>query len=188
MSVESEFLNLCRKRCSVRRFSDRPVEKEKLELCLEAARLAPSAENGQPWRFIVFDDPEKKMALARAVFTGIYSASRHFSKAPVLVALLVKESLIINKLGGGIQGTPFQIIDAGIAGEHFILAATEQGLGTCWIGWFNGRGLLKHLGLKRKAYRTIALFAVGYPKPNFQPKEHRRHHIKDIVFWNSLPR
>ncbi len=188
MLNDSGFLNLCRLRRSVRRFSDRPVEKEKLELCLEAARLAPSAENGQPWRFVVFNDPKKKQAMADAVFKGIYAASRNFASAPVLVALLIKESLLVNKLGRMVQGTPFQFVDAGIAGEHFVLAAAEQGLGTCWVGWFDGRALIKHLGLKGKGFRPIALIAVGYPAPGFQPKELRRHALEEITFWNSPPR
>src|SRR5512136_837104 len=90
-TMDSELLKLCRVRRSVRRFADRPVEREKIELCLEAARRAPSADNMQPWRFIVFDDPEKKTQLAEAVFAGVFAASRRFAAAPVLVCLLIKE-------------------------------------------------------------------------------------------------
>ncbi|MGQ9707759.1 MAG: nitroreductase family protein [bacterium] len=183
---ESELLRLCLLRRSVRRFSNRPVEREKLNLCLEAARLAPSADNGQPWRFLVFDEPDKKKALADAVFTGVFAASRHFTRAPVLVALLLKESFIINRLGGGATGVPFQFVDAGIAGEHFVLAAAEQGLGTCWIGWFNSRALLRHLGLKR-GYRAVALIAVGYPVEDVRRSSPKRKPLEQIAFWNSAP-
>ncbi len=183
---ESYFLQLCQRRRSVRRFSEQPVEREKLKLCLEAARLAPSADNGQPWRFLVFDQPEKKRALADAVFTGVFAASRHFARAPVLVALLIKESFLINRLGGGAAGTPFQFVDAGIAGEHFVLAAAEQGLGTCWIGWFDTRALLKHLGLKR-GYRAVALIAVGYPAADVGERTPKRKPLDEIAFWNSPP-
>lgn len=183
--MESPFINLCLLRRSVRRFSEKPVEKEKIVRCLEAARLAPSADNGQPWRFVVFDDPEKKQALANAVFKGVFAASSHFARAPVLVALLLKESLIINRLGGGTAGVPFQFIDIGIAGEHFVLAATEQGLGTCWVGWFNSRALLRHLGLGR-GYRAVALIAVGYPKDDLKPRTPKRKPLEEIAFWNSV--
>lgn len=183
---ESPFLNLCLQRRSVRRFSERQVEREKITRCLEAARLAPSADNGQPWRFVVFDDPEKKAALADAVFKGIFVASKNFAKAPVLVALLLKESFLINRLGGGVAGIPFQFVDAGIAGEHFVLAATEQGLGTCWIGWFNPKALLKHLGLKR-GYRAVALIAVGYPAEELAPRTPRRKRLESIAFFNKPP-
>jgi nitroreductase len=188
MNDESAFLKLCRARRSTRRFSDRPVEKEKVERCLEAARLAPSASNRQPWRFIVFDDPAEKEKLARAVFKGIYSASDRFDKAPVLVCLLIRESLVVNRLAGIAQGTQYQLIDAGIAGEHFVLAAAEQGLGTCWIGWYDARALLKHLGLRGKAYRAVALLALGYPAADASTAERSRLPLSDIVSWNEPPR
>ena len=113
--MDSEFLKLCRARKSVRRFADRPVEREKIELCLEAARRAPSADNMQPWRFIVFDDPEKKARLTEAVCHGVYAPSKRFADAPVLVCLLIKENLLVNKVAGAVQGTQWQLVDAGIA-------------------------------------------------------------------------
>ncbi len=104
----------------------------------------------------------------------------------MLVALLLKENLLVNKGGGAVAGAPFQYIDAGIAGEHFVLAAAEQGLGTCWIGWFDGRALLRHLNLKNKGYRSVCLFAVGYPErpPAGEPK---RKPLSEIVIWNPGP-
>ncbi|NPV14408.1 hypothetical protein HPY86_05705 [candidate division WOR-3 bacterium] len=185
--MESPFLNLCLMRRSVRKFSERPVEREKLALCLEAARIAPSADNGQPWRFLVFDDAAKKQELAQAVFKGVFAVSKHFARAPVLVALLLKESFVINRLGGGTAGTPFQFIDAGIAGEHFVLAAAEQGLGTCWIGWFDTRALLKHLKLG-PGYRAVALIAVGYPAEELKLRTPKRKPIEEIAFWNTAPK
>ncbi|MBM3330358.1 hypothetical protein FJY68_00745 [candidate division WOR-3 bacterium] len=181
------FLKLCWTRRSVRRFADRPVEREKLELCLEAARRAPSADNMQPWRFIVFDDPEKKAKLADAVFVGAYAASKKFAAAPVLVALLMKENLLVNRVAGAVQGTQYQLVDVGIGGEHFVLAAAEQGLGTCWIGWYDGRALLKHMGLRGKGYKPVALIALGYPAPDVSPNERPRKPLPDIASWNEPP-
>jgi nitroreductase len=185
---DSPFLKLCRTRKSVRRFADRPVEREKIELCLEAARRAPSADNMQPWRFIVFDDPEKKALLAEAIFRGAYAPSKRFSAAPVLVCMVIKENLLVNKVAGAIQGTQWQLVDAGIGGEHFVLAAAEQGLGTCWIGWFDGRALIKHLGLRGRGYRAVALIAVGYPASDVSPTERPRKSLADVAFWNEPPR
>jgi len=185
--MDSEFLKLCRTRTSVRRFADRPVEREKIELCLEAARRAPSADNMQPWRFIVFDDPEKKERLAAAVFRGIYALSKRFAAAPVIVSLVIKENLLVNKVAGMVQGTQWQLVDAGIGGEHFVLAAAEQGLGTCWTGWYDGRALLKHLGLRGKGYRPVALIALGYPAADVSPNERPRKPLSDIASWNEPP-
>ncbi|MFO7676631.1 MAG: nitroreductase family protein [bacterium] len=184
---EGRFLELCRARRSVRRFSEGPVEREKLAYCLEAARLAPSADNDQPWRFIVFDDPAAKAALADAAFSGIYRTSRRMAHAPVLVVLAVRENLLINRVGGGVQGTPFQLIDAAIAGEHFVLAAAEQGLGTCWVGWYDARALRRHLGLGR-GLRPVCLIAVGYPAAGWKPGPARRRPLGDIADWNAPPR
>jgi nitroreductase len=185
---DSPFLKLCRVRRSVRRFADRPVEHEKIELCLEAARRAPSADNLQPWRFIVFDDPEKKAKLAEAVFTGVYAASKRFAVAPIIVGLVIKENLLVSKVAGAVQGTQWQLVDAGIGGEHFVLAAAEQGLGTCWIGWYDGRALLKHLGLRGKGYKAVALIAVGYPADDASTSERPRKDLAEIASWNSPPR
>jgi len=91
----SAFIDICLARRSVRKFLDRPVEREKIERCLEAARIAPSADNFQPWRFLVFDDPAKKDALADAVLSGAYAYTRPLAKAPVLVCLIIKESLLV---------------------------------------------------------------------------------------------
>jgi len=184
--MDDAFLKLCRLRRSVRKFADRPVERPVLEYCLEAARLAPSADNTQPWRFIVLDDPKQKQALANAVFRGVFTASRWAAKAPVLVCLLLKEHALV-KLGGGAAGVKLQVLDAGIAGEHFALAAAEQGLGTCWIGWFDSRACIRHLGLKGRGYKAVALFAVGYPAPDTRLREPRRKPLADVAFWNSRP-
>jgi len=185
--MDSEFLKLCRTRKSVRRFADRPVEREKIELCLEAARRAPSADNLQPWRFIVFDDPKEKAKVAETVLRGVFAVSKWLTAAPVLVSLLIKENLIVNKVGGVIQGTQWQLVDAGIGGEHFVLAAAEQGLGTCWVGWYDGRALLKHLGLRGKGYKPIALIALGYPAADVSTHERKRKALSDIAFWNKPP-
>jgi len=183
----SAFIDICLARRSVRKFQDRPVEKEKIERCLEAARIAPSADNFQPCRFLVFDDPKAKEALADAVFTGAYAYTRPLARAPVLVCLVIKESLLVNKVAAAALGTKLQFVDAGIAGEHFVLAAAEQGLGTCWIGWFNARGLSKHLGLKG-GYKPVCLIALGYPAEDQGPRTPRRKPLSEIAFFNSPPR
>jgi len=186
--IESEFLKLCRRRKSVRRFAGRPVEREKIELCLEAARRAPSADNMQPWRFVVFDDPDKKARLVDAVLTGVFATSRKLAAAPVLVCLLIKEHLLVNKVAGAVQGTQYQLVDAGIGGEHLVLAAAEQGLGTCWIGWYDGRALIKHLGLRGKGYKPVALIALGYPAADVSAHERPRKPLSEIASWNEPPR
>jgi len=181
----TRFLELVRSRRSVRRFLDKPVEKDKILACLEAARLAPSAENVQPWRFLVIDDPGLKERFAAAAFTGIYSFSRFAAKAPALVLLLARPDLLANRIGKQIQDISFYLIDVGIAGEHFALQAEELGLGTCWIGWFNPRRTRKFFGIPR-AFKVVCLLALGYPegKPG---RERARKPLEEIAWFNHFP-
>ncbi|MBN1351357.1 nitroreductase family protein [candidate division KSB1 bacterium] len=161
MTDISAFQHLVQTRRSIRRYIDKPVEREKILACIDAARLAPSAENLQPWRFIVIDDPQVKADFCDAAFSGIYRMSRWACKAPIIVAMLVEMDVLVNRLGKQVQGTQYYLLDSGIAGEHFVLQAHELQLGTCWIGWFNAKKARKFFGLSKK-YRAVALFSMGY--------------------------
>lgn len=176
------FLDLVRKRESVRRYADRPVPREIVERCLEAARLAPSACNSQPWTFLVVDRAEDRDRLAEAAFSGIYSMNRFAARAPVLVVALTERSKYIARLGGQIRGVQYSLMDVAIACEHFALQAAEEGVGTCWLGWFNEKAVKNALNLPRAA-RVDVLMSVGYPedagtrvKNRKSPDEFRRYH------------
>jgi nitroreductase len=175
---------LIAQRRSIRKYLDKPVEKEKILDCLEAARLAPSADNVQPWRFLVIDEPELKEAFTKEVFSGIYSVSKFAAKAPVLIVILARLDIIANRIGKQIQGVNFYLIDIGIAGEHIVLQAEELGLGTCWIGWFNPRKARKILDIPKK-YKIVALLSMGYyqKKP---VREKKRKSLEDIVWFNKM--
>jgi nitroreductase len=181
---KSPFQKLISQRRSIRRYLDQPVEKEKILTCVEAARLAPSADNVQPWRFLVIDDPKVKQAFSKQVFSGIYSICRFASKAPVLILIMARLDIIANRIGKQIQGINFYLIDIGIAGEHIVLQAEELGLGTCWIGWFNTRKTRNFFKIPRK-YKIVSLLSMGY----FQKKpfrEKRRKSIEDILWFNRI--
>jgi nitroreductase len=180
------FQTILRGRRSIRRYLPTPVEREKLLACLEAARLAPSAHNAQPWRFIVVDDPELKERLTAAAFSGIYSGSKFAAQAPVILLLLVKTEIMAHGIGGRLQRVPFHFVDIGIAGEHIVLQAEELGLATCWMGWFNYRKARKVLGIPRK-YKVIAMMPVGYAekRPRREPP---RRTLDEIVTYNGIAR
>lgn len=179
----SAFLKLVQSRQSVRRFQDRPVEREKLNACLEAARLAPSAENVQPWRFCIADDPTIKSRLAKHAFSGIYRATRWAERAPVLVVIFAQLDILANRLGTQMTGINYYLIDVGIAGEHFVLQAQELGLGSCWIGWFSAKGAKQALNVP-KSYRAVEMLAVGYPHKNYQ-RQRKRKPLNEIHFYNE---
>ena len=108
-------MELFRKRRSVRNYSDRPVPREDILKCLEAARLAPSACNSQPWHFIVIDEPELRKRVADRIFSGLY-AMNHFAKeAPVLVAVITEKMKFLAALGSQVRDTRYCLVDLGIA-------------------------------------------------------------------------
>ncbi len=180
--LSESFLALAQSRRSVRKFQQQPVERDLLLKCVEAARLAPSAENVQPWRFVIVDDPMLKARLVEHAFSGLYRATRWAAKAPVLVVILAELDILANRIGKEITGIHYYLIDIGIAGEHFVLQAQELGLGTCWIGWFSQKGVRKALDLPRK-YRPVSMLAVGYPNVIGQ-REKKRRSLEEICWFN----
>ena len=180
----SPLIDLVRSRRSIRRFLPQPVEAEKIAACLEAARLAPSAHNAQPCRFVVVDEPGLKDRLCRAAFTGVYSVSRFAAQAPAIVVVLARTDIVVHFLGRTIQGTSYHLIDTGIAGEHFILQAEELGLGTCWMGWFSARGVRRVLKVPRR-YKIVCLIPVGYPASR-PPRETLRKSLEEVASWNGI--
>ena len=156
------FLDLVRKRQSCRHYRNDPVERDLIDRCLEAARLAPSACNSQPWSFIVVDSEPLRTELARAAFSGIYSMNKFCMDAPVLVVVVTERSKYVARLGGHLRGVQYALIDLGIACQHFDLQAAELGLGSCWLGWFNERAVKRLLGLPRSAKLDV-MFSLGYP-------------------------
>ena len=178
------FRGLTKNRMSIRRFSDKPVERDKIFTCLEAARIAPSAENSQPWRFLIVDDPEVKNKFAGKVFSGIYKVSKFAAKAPVLILIMAQLDIVAHKLGKKIQNVQFHLIDIGISGEHLVLQAEELGLGTCWMGWFDVRKARKFFKIPKK-YKIIALMPVGYyeKKPS---RKRKRKSMEEIAWFNRV--
>ena len=114
---------LLKHRKSVRDFLDRPVEQEKIMMCIEAARLAPSASNSQPWKFIVVDDKQLKTKLCDVAFSGVYSMNSFCKMAPVMIVVVSEKSKFLARIGGLFRGTKYYLIDIGIACEHLVLEA-----------------------------------------------------------------
>ena len=144
-----------RTRTSVRGYRSAPVEDEKLRRILEAARLAPSGKNGQPWTFIVI-----KEAAIRERLVDACKGQTFLAEAPVVIAACGKEELAYQKMGGYWNSLP---VDIGISLEHLMLAAAAEGLGTCWIGAFIEEKVRAVLQVP-EGVKIVALTPVGYPK------------------------
>jgi len=157
------FLDIVKKRRSCRGYSPKPVSRKIIEKCLEAARLAPSACNSQPWYFIVVDDKRLKDKICERAFSGVYSICSFAKDAPVLVVVVRDSGRYIARVSGFLRGVQYSLIDIGIACEHFVLQATEHGLGTCWIGWFNEKWVKKVLNIPKNKNVDV-IISLGYPK------------------------
>jgi nitroreductase len=177
------FMELAAARRSVRRYAAAPVEAGKVELCVEAARLAPSASNGQPWRFVVVDEPSLKASAAKACFGPGATFNRFAAQAPILVALVVEPSTSLNRIGAAVKRRDYPLIDIGIAAEHFCLQAAELGLGTCMIGWFDERMIKRLLGVPA-ARRLGLVISLGYPEEAGEARPKVRKGIEAITGRN----
>ena len=179
-----DLFDLLKYRKSIRNYLDRAVEREKIMMCLEAARVAPSACNSQPWKFIIVDDRELKNKLCDTAFSGIYSVNSFCKMAPVIVAVVSEKSKFLARIGGMFRGTKYYLIDIGIACEHFVLQAEDLGLGTCWIGWFNEQAVKSILNVPRNK-KIDVLIALGYYDRENVCLEDDREPMGKIASFNS---
>jgi len=161
-------------RTSVRSYISEPVEEEKLKRILDAARLAPSGKNGQPWTFIIVRDEETRKKLVPAC-----KGQEFIAQAPVVIVACGREELAYKKMGGYWNSLP---VDIGIALEHLMLAAAAEGLGTCWIGAFYEEEVKKLLSIPEDV-KVIALTPVGYPAGEKQRRP--RKSLEEVVMYEK---
>jgi nitroreductase len=162
-------------RRSIRIYDSTPIPKEKLNKILEAARLAPSASNIQPWHFIIVTDSKKRKRLAEG---GRYA--KFLTESPVVI------------VGCGDQevSPKWYVVDVTIALEHMVLMATNEGLGTCWVGSFDENQVKEMLKIPEN-YRVVALLALGYPQEKLDLQRgsvgvaRRRKELEEIVSYEE---
>lgn len=181
-----DFSELIQRRYSCRKYLEKPVPREMIDRCLDAARLAPSACNSQPWDFIAIDDREKIRSIVSRTMGGIYSSNSFVRKAPVLIVVRRLKSTYTARLGSMIRDLNYSLIDIGIAGEHLALQAAELGLGTCWLGWFNEKRLKNMLKVK-KSDKIDVMISLGYPDPPLpSPRPKKRKVLSDTRrYWSA---
>lgn len=171
-------------RQSVRAYdSSRAVEKEKLMRCIEAARLAPSACNSQPWKYIVIDDAELKNKVAEHVASKALSMNHFSYQAPILVAVVRERANFTATIGRFVKRREFPLMDIGISAIQFCLQATTENLGTCMVGWFSEGKIKKLLNIPRSK-RLELIITVGYPAIG-EIREKRRKPTDEILSFNT---
>ena len=142
----NDFLQLVNARQSDRAYDkSRLVEADKLERILEAGRLAPSACNAQPWRFVVVTDPSLAEKVGKAA-AGL-GMNKFAKDAPVHILVVEESANITSRLGGKLKGKHFPLIDIGIVAAHMVLAAESEGLGSCILGWFDEKEIKSLTGI-----------------------------------------
>ncbi len=178
------FQELINQRQSVRKYIDKPIEREKLEQLAKAVHLAPSACNSQPWKLIFVDEPELKDKVAKATFSKTISFNKFVVEAPVIAVLVIEKAKLIAQLGGKVKDQEYAQYDIGIAAAQFCLQATELGLGTCILGWFNQKKIQKLLQIPKK--RKIGLvITLGYAPEDYKLRKKIRKPIDTIYGFNS---
>lgn len=167
-----DVMDAIRQRRSIRKYSERPVEDDKLNKVLEAARLAPSASNRQNWKFIVVRDGDKKARLAAA--TNNYD---FIGQAPIIIAFCGTDPDGMMRCGQYRHS-----VDLSIAASFLILEAEEQGLGTCWIGGFDDKKVMETLDIPDNV-RVVALTPLGYAaeSPDMRP----RKRLEEVVCYEK---
>ncbi|MBD8349731.1 nitroreductase family protein [Dysgonomonas sp. HGC4] len=207
-----DFLELASRRQSTRKYdTTRLVEAEKIERIIEAARLAPSACNAQPWHFVVVNDAELmdktldaiehptedetqpvhlvivdelelKNKVADAASARLLGMNHFTKQAPIHILLVEEKVNLSSGIGGVIKDKHFAYVDIGIAASHICLAAEDEGLGSCILGWFNESKIKKLLNIP-DSKRVILDILIGYPAQELRSK--KRKSTNEIVSYNT---
>lgn len=170
-----DFLEIANARQSCRSYDEtRPVEPEKLNAVLEAARLAPSACNGQPYHLSVCTGETAKLAAAATMGMGM---NKFAAQAPVLIVISEEPYVKTAALGAKLKGNDYRSMDIGITAAYLTAEATAQGLGSCILGWLDDEKLRRICGVNQPIRLVIAL---GYAKDDkLRPKKRRT--LNDLV-------
>jgi len=158
-----DFSELIKTRQSVRNFDGRPVDREILDKCIEAARLSPSACNAQPWKFIIVDEPKLVKKVASCTYGGVVQFNKFTDDAAAFAVVVMEPGTVSSKAGAVFSNTDYAYTDMGMAVEHFCLQAADMELGTCILGWSRPRALKKILSIPMKKKMGL-LIAIGYER------------------------
>ncbi|MBR4066454.1 MAG: nitroreductase family protein [Bacteroidaceae bacterium] len=175
------FLELAQARQSDRAYQPgRVIERDVLERILEAGRLAPSACNGQPWHFTVITEPELLIEVGKA--TSSLGLNRFVKDSAALVLITLEPTNMTSRLGCGIKDKDFPIMDLGIAASYITLAAEDEGIGSCMLGWFDEKRVKELAGIPPKK-RLMLIVSLGY---TMKPKRKKiRKSIDKVVSFEK---
>lgn len=177
-----DMLELIRSRQSDRKYSDKPVEQEKLGRIIEAGRMAPSACNAQPWKFVVVTDPELIRNLAEAASAKLIGMNTFVNQSPALIVIIRESPNLSSKVGATIKNKDYSLIDIGIAAENICLQARAEGIGSCILGWFDEKMVKKLLSIP-SSKRVELIITLGYSLSH--QKDKKRKTSEETVSFNK---
>ena len=178
----TKMLEIISGRQSDRKYSNRAVEKEKLDRIAEAARISPSACNGQPWKFIVITDPAVLKKISDAALNKVLRLNSFIHQAPAMIVVVRMGTNISSQIGGTIKAKDYSLVDLGIASENICLQAEAEGLGSCMVGWFDENMVKKILSIPRSK-RVELIITIGYSTA--EQREKRRKPKMEVVSYNK---
>lgn len=179
----SDFYQIVADRQSCRKYdTTRNVDRDIINRILNAARLAPSACNAQPWHFIVVDEPELKNKVADAASARLLGMNHFTKQAPVHIVVVEEKVNFSSGIGGVIKDKHFAFLDIGIAAAHICLAAESEGLGSCILGWFAEEKMKKLLNVQDNK-RIVLDIVIGYPAQELRSK--KRKPTEEVISYNT---
>lgn len=172
-----EFYDVVKARQSIKKFKNTPINTEKLARMINATMMSPSWKNKSSYKFILVDEKSELEQISKAIVNKDNSAAQSIIDAP-MTAVVVADP----ELSGEVENKEYYLVDSAIAMEHFVLSATNEGYGTCWIAAINEEAIKKTLSIPQN-YKVVAITPVGEIS---ESKEHNaKKEIKDYVFLNA---
>lgn len=172
-----QFYDVIQNRTSIKKFKNTTLDKGKVERMINAAMMSPSWKDESSYKFIIVEEQNKKNVIAQAIRNKTQEAADAVKEAPMVTVVVASP-----ERSGEIDNKEFYLVDGAIAMEHFILAATEEGYGTCWISAVDEKKIKTELGIP-ESYRVVGLTPVG--EINEQKKDQTKKDAKNHVFLNN---
>ena len=171
-----QFYDVVKNRKSIKKFKDTPINTEKLARIINAAMMSPSWKNKTSYKFILVDEKSELNEISKAIMNKDNTAAQSILDAP-MTAIVVADP----DDSGEIESREYYLVDSAIAMEHFVLSATNEGYGTCWIASINEDIIKKTLSIPQN-YKVVAMTPLGEIA---ESKEHNdKKDVSDFVFLN----
>ena len=172
-----EFYDVVEDRKSIKKFKKTPVDAEKLARMINAAMMSPSWKNKTAYKFILVDEKKELEQISKAIMNKDNTAAQSIIDAPMTAVVVADPDS-----SGELENKEYYLVDSAIAMEHFVLSATNEGYGTCWIAAINEDIIKKTLSIPQN-YKVVAITPIG------EIAESKEHHakkdVKDFVFSNT---